>query len=634
MIMQKSTKFIWINGLETKNSYGEFFDTFTLNNTHSTVNISVDGDYTLYINGEYAASSQYGDFEHYKIYDQIDISEYVRVGENSISILVWHFGENTSRYKKYKAGLAFEVLENDKIVISGSERTLSRKSLAYKSGEGKMITCQLGFSYSYDATKEDDFINGNLIGFAPSVIVNKECIFYKRPIKKHTLKNVAYGKIISKNDEGTNYIFDLGREYVGYLTFMLRTEKENNIIISYGEHLENGHVKRHIDSRDFSVEYYAKKGENSFANYMLRFACRYIELSTQSDVNIDKIGIIPQSYEPRPVPRQFENELDKKIYDACLNTLELCMMEHYVDCPWREQCLYAFDSRNQMLAGYMAYENGNADYARANLLLMSKDRRSDGLLSICFPSGINLTIPSFSLHYIIALFEYLDFTGDKALIYEVDFKIREILDTFLKKEKDGVITAFEGEEHWNFFDWSDGLEGSLGKSIGARKDVMLSLLTAYALDSYEKICEKCTLTFMYDKKSSELKKKIKEHFFNKEDGLISLLCEEKIYHTLPNALAILLDVVTKDEAEVIAEKITSERLTAPSLSMRVFEYDALLKVSDKYKDYIKKQIHSMYGKMLSQGSTTVWETENGSEDFEGAGSLCHGWSAIVIKYLI
>ena len=34
------------------------------------------------------------------------------------------------------------------------------------------------------------------------------------------------------------------------------------------------------------------------------------------------------------------------------------MMEHYVDTPWREQCLYAFDARNQMLCGYYAFENG------------------------------------------------------------------------------------------------------------------------------------------------------------------------------------------------------------------------------------------------------------------------------------
>lgn len=37
--------------------------------------------------------------------------------------------------------------------------------------------------------------------------------------------------------------------------------------------------------------------------------------------------------------------------------------------------------------------------------------------------------------------------------------------------------------------------------------------------------------------------------------------------------------------------------------------------------------------MLDDGATTFWETELGADDFGGAGSLCHGWSAIPIYYL-
>ena len=36
--------------------------------------------------------------------------------------------------------------------------------------------------------------------------------------------------------------------------------------------------------------------------------------------------------------------------------------------------------------------------------------------------------------------------------------------------------------------------------------------------------------------------------------------------------------------------------------------------------------------MLDKGATTFWETEKGEADFGGAGSLCHGWSAIPIYY--
>ena len=87
------------------------------------------------------------------------------------------------------------------------------------------------------------------------------------------------------------------------------------------------------------------------------------------------------------------------------------MHDHYEDTPWREQALYAMDSRNQMLCGYHAF--GEYAFPCANLLLMSKAERKDGLLSICFPNADELTIPSFTLHYFTAVEEYTAYSGDK-----------------------------------------------------------------------------------------------------------------------------------------------------------------------------------------------------------------------------
>ena len=117
---------------------------------------------------------------------------------------------------------------------------------------------------------------------------------------------------------------------------------------------------------------------------------------------LEYLGVIPQVYEVDEIPFKLKNELDQKIYDLSVNTLKKCMMEHYVDTPWREQCLYAYDSRNQILCGFYAFKNGNKDYAKANLKLIGEDRREDGLLAICYPCGNDLTIPSFSLYYCLS----------------------------------------------------------------------------------------------------------------------------------------------------------------------------------------------------------------------------------------
>ena len=46
------------------------------------------------------------------------------------------------------------------------------------------------------------------------------------------------------------------------------------------------------------------------------------------------------------------------------------------------------------------------------------------------------------------------------------------------------------------------------------------------------------------------------------------------------------------------------------------------------RDFILNDIDTKYQKMLDAGATSFWETLKGAEDFGGAGSLCHGWSAI------
>ena len=287
-------------------------------------------------------------------------------------------------------------------------------------------------------------------------------------------------KILIKND--------LGEEVVGCPVLEFGSDREQTIRVDYGEHiLDEGHVRRIIGTRDFSFEYGAKAGTNTYAHYMLRLACRYLEVHFEYPIDVQYIGLLPQVYPVKKKTIVLQSERDQKIYDICVNTLQLCMMEHYVDCPWREQCLYVFDSRNQMLCGYYAFENQNRDYARANLLLIAKDRRDDGLLSICYPCTTKLAIPSFSLHYITAVKEYIEATKDETLGEEVFEKISEIISVFASRIEDGLICRFGGEWLWNFYDWSEFCEGTLFHAQEKIPDLIINCLFIIALENFEYI---------------------------------------------------------------------------------------------------------------------------------------------------
>ena len=620
----KLGRWIWYTDTPVPDSYGDFKKEFNYEGGNALCKISVDGDYTLFVNGTYAASNQYGDFEHYKIYDTIDITSYLREGENEIYILVWHLGIGTSRYKPGKAGLIFEVFSGDDILCYSDESSLCRQNPYYRTGLCKLITRQLGQSFLYDATATE-------IPFGRAVIVDKKATLFPRPTNKAKLlpeKNMTVLK-----DEGTHFLIDLGEESVGLPVLRFYSDKKQKLLVTWGEHIADGGVRRIIGERDFSFEYIAKTRENDFTNYMLRLGCRYLEIFCEEPITLHYGGLIPQQYPVKKIEKHFDDELDKKIYDLCVRTLELSMMEeHYVDTPWREQCFYSFDSRNQMLCGYRAFEGGNMDYAAACLKLISKDERDDGLLNITYPSGGTLAIPSFSLHYFTAVREFMEAGGSPETLREVFPKLSTLIDVFRGQIKNGLLWTFPESCHWNFYDWSAYNDEHIGTE-GSHPDLMINCLFILALDSYKAICKTLNEAFMFDELAENLRRNTRDAFFIAEEGLFTMIQGEKQYSELGNSAAILAGLCDKNESIFIAEKMSEFEMAECSLSCKCFKYDAMLVADSSFITAVKNEIRSTYKLMIDAKATSVWEVIEGESAFDNAGSLCHGWSAIPILYL-
>ena len=625
-----NSKWIWINDCAGIDEYAEFYDEFDFSES-AVIRLSCDSDYTLFINGKYVDSNQFGDFEHYKIYDEIDISTYLESGKNSLSVLVWHFGKNTSRYKLAKAGLIYEISSGDKILAASCEKTGVRKSPSYESGRAKLITGQLGFGFAYDATRDDGALFTGK-GFGYATVIDKECTFYKRIGEKLKLSDKVRCKSITKGDGGKYHLVDLGEETVGLLYFKFTSPSAQKLRIDWGEDLQDGHVRRIIGERDFSVDYTAKEGLNEYVNYMLRFGARYLEIWSEEPIELCSAGLRIQYYPTVKKIARLENELDQRIYELCVNTLSLSMMEHYVDCPWREQALYAFDSRNQMLSGYYAFENGNSEYVKANLQLIFKDRRYNGLLSICYPTGKPLAIPSFSLHAFTAIKEYYEHTKDTELLRKVYPKLLETIKPFRDNIENGLICSFEGDDHWNFYDWSEHLDGDRKHPLPKAPDAIINFLYVIALNNLETVCKAIGEEFPYGKEAETVLSSARNYFYDSAEGAFFFREDMRYFTELANSLAIISGAVKGEEAKAIAKKIIEKRFTDSSLSIKCFTYDALLLADGTFAEHVINEIRHNYKIMLDAGATSAWETLKGAADFGNAGSLCHGWSAIPVYY--
>lgn len=631
-------KGLWIWHAEEfgKDEYTEFLDSFEYSGEKLECFISCHDDYALFINGSFVASNQYSDFDHYKIYDRIDLTPYLTEGKNIFALTVWYCGGHSMRFGNSVPGAVFEIKnESEEILLHSSKDTPSRKSRAYLCGRAKPLTSQLGYTYLYNSAKEDGWMTGSGEGFHSSAERSLDRFtFFERPIKKSLHLPPVNAAIIEKSEDGCHFTVDLGAETVGLFTVKLRSEKSQTITVAYGEDLQNGHVRRKIGPRDFSFEYVASAGENEYTNYFLRLGCRYLEVYSELPIELEYATVIPQVYPTKARKCHTDGEIEKKIYDICLNTLNLCMMEHYVDCPWREQGLYAFDSRNQMLFGYHAFEDGNFEYARANLLLMAKDEREDELLSICFPCSSRLAIPSFSLHYFSAVEEYTRYSGDVSLAKEIYDKLCRIMNVFLSNIKDGLVFSFGNEIHWNFYDWAKGLDGHpMCHETVPVPDCVLNCLTVRALDAFEALCKYAELPFPYAGMSDVLRASIQKNFYRSDKGLFSMHVDRDTFNVLSNILTILANVVNKEEAPGLCDRILSSDITDCTLSLKALKYDALLKVdAEKYRDAVLNEIKKDYVPMVEAGATSAWETAEGASAFGNAGSLCHGWSAAPLYY--
>jgi hypothetical protein len=627
----KNAKWIWHTEGAQADEYAEFYSSFAYHGGNAELLISADSNYAVYINGVLAAFGQYADYPYDKVYDAVDISSFCRVGENHLAIVVWYYGiETTSVYYPGNAAVLFELACDGKCICASSERTLSRKSLSYTHHRKKILTGQMGLSFFYDAAKEDCWTIGKLNGFTESVLVEQDLPLRKRPCEKLVLESAVVGTLCKKISE-TDLIFDLGVNTVGFLQIEAEADAEQTLLISYGEHLADGVVRRRIGRRDFSVEVGVPKGETIYMNPFRRLGCKFLEVQSESPLENLKISVVPTMYPVTEKERPLLTADQNEIYEACVRTLRLCMHEHYEDCPWREQALYAMDSRNQMLCGYYAFEETR--FPRANLELISKDNREDGLLSICYPIKMDLVIPSFSLHYFTACAEYLRYSGDLAFLREIYPKLKSVLSVFLSKmEKDGgLILPFK--DAWNFYEWRSGLDGAASIDL-SEPDLILNGLLSMALQKMAEISERLGIENSYRLIAEKLNAFIEKTFYDREKGVFADRTGAISYSVLGNALAILCGACGLDESKRICERMVKDDFFIPiSLSMKCFFYDALLKADfSRYRTFILNDIEKYYRPMVEYGVGTVWETELGESDFDNAGSLCHGWSALPIYY--
>ena len=468
----------------------------------------------------------------------------------------------------------------------------------------------------------------------PSDVFAEEGLWWRKrfPSGKdifHPLKPV-------KNDGTANgrfLIFDLEKEESGFLYFSIRSSAGTIIDIAHGEHLDDGRVRMcNTDGRyNFTDRYITGEGINRFSYCHRRLGCRYLELhitNITGDLSIESIGLIPLQL---PIGESAylkcaDNEL-LHLNELSKRTLHLCMHEHYEDCPWREQALWNYDARLQMLHGY--YTWGNYDFAVQSLELMRKSCK-DGFLTLTEPGKSVITIPMFTLAYIVALHDRLLYGGFWETLDKHLECAEGILRNALKNCENGLYFVNTEKRFWNFYEWRGELE-----RLNERIQLPWNLYLYEALKAYAEMlrsCKKSNQAEEFENLYTNLGKNI-ESFF-RDGNIYSILTPGQAEHSykLMQYLMLANNLVPEKRKANLYDAILSGNLLETTSANTYFLMEALMSCNADSRKVCYNELLNEFRPMLYNGATSLWETSTGASDMDGSGSLCHGWSAVSLTF--
>ncbi len=651
--MLENAKPIW-TGSTRVNHYIEAKQSFCVTHpAQARLLLCAETEYEAHLNGSFVGSGQYRSFRGTMAYDEYDVTQLLREGENVLTVTAYSEGENAQTYEADTPLLRFALMWGTQTVLSGEE-TLVREHPRYESGRIEKNSPQLGYTYHYDASAPET-------PWEKAHVVPYVGICVPRPVEKCVLgpavtgRWLAQGTLLRRGEgtpaqmiytdglflekpgaerepgllpcdaDGRFFLVDLGRQYAGLLSMELDAPAGTVVDIGWGEHIEDLRVRTAVGNRNFACRYVCREGRQRFLGCFRRLGGRYLQVHVTNmtgDVRFYHIGIRPQDY---PLARETAlhcgNRLLDRLSEVSAHTLKLCMHEHYEDCPWREQALYAFDSYMQMLCGYYLF--GEYDFARESLRLLADSQRPDGMIRMCAPTGIPQTIPSFSLTWILSLERYVLYSGDLAFGREMLPKAERVLCAF-PMEGDLIRNAPDRKQNWNFYEWTEGLDGEPGAEV----DAPINCFYIMAAEAYGRLCGYLGAEEKPVYHAPErMRRAIYGTFFDQQRGVFRSVVGDARIHELTQALAICAGV-TRDRS--ILKK---EGLIPATLSTLFFKYEALLSDEHADRDAVLDEMLTIWGKMLLTGTDTLWEVTEGAAAFEDAGSLCHGWSAVPVYFL-
>lgn len=598
------------------------------NREKSILNIFAEARYKLYINGKLAAVGPLKGHDVLKYYDSIDVTDFIKEGENEISVEVLQL-RTISRTHGYSHLTA--VMRDGNMVLSvwgnvgDCELSTDSSWLVGKYHGRKLIDGVRTYYVGMNEAIEQDFCNQpeyeNAKELCDLQIMDVDGLNFTEmtpwAVRKRTIPMLYFkeGSFASEK----NGIYDAGRVTCGYIRFKM--SGKGTAKLTYSESMafvEDGKIVKYDRADEKGViigdfDTFCVDGELTFESWWFR-TFRFIKAELDG-VRIESIDFVETGY-PIEIQKDYDfgREDDNKLFEISARTLECCMHETYEDCPYYEQLQYAMDTHIQML---FTYQLTNDDrLARKAIDDFASSYTFGSLTHSRYPSNKPQYITGFSLFFIYMLHEHYKRFGDLEFIAQYMHIADGILSWFLKRLENNLVKR---SSYWDFIDWATDFR--YGQPISDKQSGVYSLMLCDALIKTQEIHEKLGTNHNYTQKAQEIRNSVKEYLYDEKTGLYADSPDKDFYSQHMQIWAVLTGIEQGDSAKKLL--IEAERLSCKVTFAYTYYLARALEMAGIY-DRIEAVLDSMR-ELTKLNCTTMPEVP-----FKTTRSECHAWSALAL----
>lgn len=493
------------------NAYALFRHRFPLDRVpvRAPLFITADQSYQLYINGVFVGRGPARGYQSHWPYDEIDVARWLVPGRNVIAVRAYNPGYSNFQYLSAGyAGLLVAAqwgpvrldsgpewkctlqpgLRRD--MVQGSQQLFAQEHIDARASWPDWMNLEFddaawsapkgqrpgvlpwasleprGIPLLFEEAHRPGRIVGRGEGACAPGWADARNLYILRQSEDHTHvaaeADAAHFEVPATGPgRFRSYLVDVGRPVVGNFILHVAGGRGGEVIdLVYTEMVTPGNLKPELrfpdgSSVSFSNRLICRPGRTEHRFYhpygfrYVMFVVRDTATALQIAPTLGRTGY--------PVERlgsfQSSDSALEQIWETCAWSQQNCMLDAYVDTPWREQAQWWGDARVQ--AWNTFHLSGDARLFRRGIAQIGGQTTADGLTYGHAPTmAHNCVIPDFTLIWIVTQWDYYWQTGDLQPFREQRAVIERALAYFeAHTGPDGFIHY--DPRYWLFLDWTD-----------------------------------------------------------------------------------------------------------------------------------------------------------------------------------